>query len=220
MQKSNPVEVISKETGERIDRIKSHHDAILTHQRDANVHRFLCGLELNRQKDALKHTEFGPWCKEHLSFLSNGTAHNYMRLADTLVSKFPTVGNLTERLQITNGKPLPEKEAKPINDALSEALDGKTITQFMRSEGIIRDKKEAGGKKRNLSDEEKVDAERAAAERMVDATIEQIAVCKGTGDTEGKTLREVPVAKRRELLAATVALNKVLRKLCKKGSKK
>jgi hypothetical protein len=218
MQKNNgngAVEHIDKDTAKRIDRIKSHHDSILTHQRDANLHRFFCGVELNRQKDALKHGDFGDWCKAHLPFISKGSADRYRALAMTLVSKFPTVGNLTERLEITNGEHLPEKETKAINEALSDALDGKTITAFMRGEGIIRDKKEAGGAKRKLTAEEETEAERDTARRIGEATLEQIEVCKGFGEDEGKTIMEMPLSLRRQILAAATQLNKVLRKHCK-----
>lgn len=217
------LDVISADQHEAVARIKTFHQNALRSQRSANVYRFLCGVELNRQKDALPHGEFGHWCETNLPFLSKGTSDRYRQLADVIKTKFPTVGimgdSLTHRMSLVgDGQLLPEKETKQINEALFDALDGKTITQFMRDEGIIRPPKDPNATERKtqkLTEEEKVAAQHEAAEALVDQTIESIMTCLGTGEDEGLTLSRVKLAKRKEFLAALVRASKLTRKFCK-----
>lgn len=209
------LEVISAAQTERIGRVNAYHQGCIHAFTTQMGNAFLCGLELNQLKEEVGH---GPWTQfreRYLPQVPERSAQRYMKFADALIQQNRHVADLkVNRLQITNGE-LPEKAKEEVLKAVHEAADGKTLTQFYRDLGVIRDKKEAGGEKRTYTAEEKVEAERTTAERIVDATIEQINTCKGFGKTEGLTIRTVKASKRKELLAASVAFNKVIRKFLK-----
>lgn len=224
MSKLAKSELLLPEDAHRIDRIRNLHISVCRSQRTANVYRVLCGAELNAAKETVKHGEFGQWCQDHLPFLTNDTAHRYMQLADTIAAKFPTVGNLTARLQITDaGASLSEKEIAPINEALFDALDGKTITAFMRDEGIIRPPKDpnAGEKKRTkLTAEEEVAAERETAINVAHQVIQTMRAARGLGEDEGYTLSLLPKSEQDALKAEHALFGKALKKFCKRGKGK
>lgn len=220
MSKLAKAELLLPEDAMRVEKIRALHINVCRSQRSANVYRVLCGAELNAAKATVKHGDFGQWCKDHLPFLSNGSAHRYMQIAEIITAKFPTVGNLSQRLQLTDGQPLPEKEIAPINEALFDALDGKTITEFMRDEGIIRKPKDPNAKphtRKSVSAEEQVAAERETAISVAHQVIQTMRAARGLGEDEGATLTLLPKSEQDALKAEHALFGKALKKFCRRS---
>lgn len=105
---------------------------------------FLTGLALIRAKNILPHGDFGRWIKAELPKLSKGSAGRYVEFATAIlearpeISKFPTVGNLTERTPAKIQVKLPKPEEKELLKAVYELADGRTLTEMYRDLGVIR----------------------------------------------------------------------------------
>lgn len=216
-------EVLPREQAARVDLINSFHRRFVTDSKRAHVYRFLAGVELNRQKAALPHGEFGKWCKAYLPDISNGSVHNYMNYAERGLAKFPSLEKLTERLQITNGE-LPEADQiKPLEKAIFEITDGKDVTEAFRYADIIRPPKDpnAAEKKRTkLSPEEEVAAERETAIGIAHQVIQAMRAARGLGEDEGATLTLLPKSEQDALKAEYALFGKALKKYCKRGKGK
>lgn len=90
--------------------IKAAHDAVGANSRAMAEHALEAGRLLIEAKDNLKHGEFGPWLREHVS-ISERTARRYMTLAragvkTAMVADFGVVGAV-EALS-ANPPPTPE----------------------------------------------------------------------------------------------------------------
>ena len=220
------LEVISAAQTDRIERIKSYHQHCIRSFNTQMGYAFLCGAELSAAKAEVPHGQFTEWRERYLPQIPARSATRYIQFAEALAQN----GHLADLKQplrlcdsaVKNNGTLTDKEQEAVLKAVHEVADGKTLTQLYRDLGVIREPKDPNATPRKtvkLTEEEKVAAELAAAEALVDATIEQIATCQGMGEDEGVTLSRVKLAKRKELLAASTALNKLLRKLCKGKAK-
>ncbi len=79
--------------------IQTEHDAAFGKAREALEHARRCGELLLQVKDSLKHGEWLPWVKEHVT-VSDRQARRYMQLAqnwEAIAAKSDTVSNLTMR---------------------------------------------------------------------------------------------------------------------------
>jgi hypothetical protein len=215
MSKLAIIDTLTPAQAERVDRIKSNHAALgKTFDTQVDLATFV-GLDLLKAKEEVGHGKFMEWREAHLPEIAHRTCTGYMGFA----SKLALAANLNLKQLQAPDHEVTDKEKKALQKAVHDHGDGKCWTQLYRDLGLIRDKKEAGGAKRAVTAEEKTDSERAKAKAIGEATLEQIATCKGFGDKEGKLISEMPLPLRREILAASVQLNKVLRKFCKGGKK-
>jgi len=119
---------------------------------DQMAYAFLAGIELNTFKAELDHGQWMPFLEKHLAELPHRSANRYMQFATALQENFPTVANsplvanlADNRLLLTQGAPIPEADLKQLCTAVHDAADGKTLTQFYRDLGVIRQPKEDGG---------------------------------------------------------------------------
>jgi hypothetical protein len=208
-------QVIPKETSERVERIKGYHAECLKAFGDQMGFAYLCGAELLLLKESTKHGEFGELKEQCFPDMPQRTVSRYLTFAEALQGKFATVANLkVERLQLTNGE-LPEKEKETILKAVHQVADGKTLTQLYRDLGVIREKKpQQHTPPKELSPDEKLEAELSQAEALVDGLAGEILLVM-----EGGALGKVKPASRKVLLDAAVRLTKALRGMKKKGTK-
>lgn len=99
---------------------------------------FLAGLELNQVKAQLPHGEFQPWWKKHLAELPERSGQRYMAFATALIEQNRHVADLATKPLLLAGGILDKKEEKAIVEAVYEASDSKSLTEFYRDLGLIR----------------------------------------------------------------------------------
>lgn len=165
MSKAKPVnlEVLppqSIDLDQRKKRIQVYHENCIAAFSSQMGYALMCGIELNAVKESLPHGQFLKWREENIPQISNGSAGRYMAFATALQNQFPTVGDLTERLQLANGE-FSDGDRKEILEAVKEVADGKSLTEMYRELGVVKTPKARREIKstRKLSAEEKAEAE-------------------------------------------------------------
>ncbi len=108
------------------------------------VYAFLCGVALNRAKQIVPHGNFARWHQAELPQLSRATLHRYMIFAGGLLARFPALQGLNAAPPLACGD-LTGTESQQLLDAVHEAADGKTITDFYRDLGVIRPSRSRAG---------------------------------------------------------------------------
>jgi len=215
MSKNSELSVLTKDQAERVDRVTEYRVACVHHAKQAMVYRFLIGVELIELKKQIDHGRWENFRAAHFNSLPSQTASLYVRSAEiVLAAKSPKLGDLElNHLQIENGR-LPEDEEKRVLEVLKEVYDGKSQTEFYRSEGLIRDKLAPKyTPPKNVTPEERAEAAREHADALFDSAIGQLRdIIERIND-----LRVAASAgKPKELLLETRAYGKIFRSKKKK----
>jgi hypothetical protein len=208
-------------TGEQknlVKGIKTAHKGCLNAFKEHVGYSFVAGLQLNALKESCAHGDFTALREKHFKDVSKSAAHRHMQFFDAL--KSPTVGllppgGIADLKLLTNGKLSKETKLKLL-DGVYKKADGRTITEMYRDLGIIRQpEKQKHTPAREVSAEEAVKMELAAAREMV-------AAVAGAIDLAVLALAHTKVspADREEALAKAVGWTNALRECQKVKVKK
>jgi len=192
------VSVLSADQAARVDRAKSYYAGMKTTAGKMGVYGFLFGLELRALK-ASTAGDHGQWMKFtaahfpgilHRSITWFMDASAKLEAASNLNSKghatLPTVGNI----QLLADGSLPKPVEEKVQAAWHEFAEGKTVTQFLRNIGAIREKQpqEHHNPKPRTTDEELEDRKKAVFQvhkdlrADVNLMIGKITATDGEGD--------------------------------------
>jgi hypothetical protein len=159
------LETIAAEQTDRIKRINIHHQGCQDGFKTQLGHAFLAGVELRPLKDAAGHGHFEELQKRYLPELKPRSARRYMSFVDGLIAASKQLADLTPKLLLTNGEPLPDKHTAAILDTVYDFADGKTLTELYRDLGLVRGPKKPGGSSAaGAAPKRKLTAEERAAE--------------------------------------------------------
>jgi hypothetical protein len=143
---------------------------------DQMGYAFLAGVELNALKTEIAHGQFAAFRKQFLPELPERSAQRYMAFASALTDAFPAVGKSATvadlaktRLLLTDGAPIPEGDLQAVCKAVHQAADGKTLTQFYRDLGVIREPKPKVHTPQKLTPDQQVAAEKEQALALADS---------------------------------------------------
>src|SRR6266446_473220 len=182
------------------------------------VYAFLCGVALKRAKEIVPHGNFTRWHQAELPQLSGATLHRYMIFAGGLLARFPALQELNATPLLERGD-LTGTESQQLLQAIHEAADGKTITDFYRDLGVIRPpqpadqplpERTAGRPPKSLSSPRQLAAEQARAEEFIESLLVRMRMLL---DPQDQSLVRSGDAKREELLALGLDLNNRVRDL-------
>jgi len=180
------------------------------------VYAFLCGVALNRAKQIAPHGNFTRWHQAELPQLSGATLHRYMIFAGGLLARFPALQKLKAAPLLERGD-LAGTESQQLLEAVHEAADGKTISDFYRDLGVIRPpqpathsppERTAHRPPKPLSPPRQPAAEQARAEEFIESLLVRMRMLL---DPQDQSLVRSGDAKREELLALGLDLNNRVR---------
>ncbi len=202
------LQVITAAQSIRIKRIKTYHTGFHKAYGQQMGYAFLAGVELNATKAELPHGQFEKFLTANLPDISKGARHRYMLFAETLQTKFPTVGNLElNKVKVTKAG-LPKGELTKVLEAVHEIADGKTLTELYRDLGVIRPPKKQKYTPPQLTDAQAVESELETANQELILAAQIL-----NGLCDGVALSKASDEARSQLNEARLNFNKVCQPL-------
>lgn len=138
-------QILNSDVTTRVERVKTYHAGFLRSYADQMSYAFLAGVELLALKETVPHGQFEQVCKECLPSIPERSRRRYAAFSEALMEQNRHVALLArEPRLITSGQIADDDKAK-ITKAVHQAANGKTLTEFYRDLGIIRNTLPKGG---------------------------------------------------------------------------
>ena len=219
--KSIPVELTVAPSGaytDRVKRAKSYYAAIKDSADRMGAYGFLFGAELLALKESPM-GEHGQWLKftaENFPDIPHRTITWFMDATSKLAAaaNLPTVGNI----KLLSDGSLPKPVEKQILTAWHDVADGKSVTEFLRAIGAIREKQPHQHHPiKPLSPDEKIAAENAQADSLLcQASNALMLISNDLAGKHGILSTRIPTKRWKEFLRTCVSVTKAIRPLTKR----
>ena len=210
--------ILTKDQAARVDRAKGYYSSIKGAADRMGVYGFLFGAELR----GLKGTEVGDhgqWMKftaAHFPEITHRALNYFMEASAKLeaASNLPTVGNI----KLLSDGSLPKPVEKQILTAWHDVADGKSVTEFLRAIGAIREKQPHQHHPiKPLSPDEKIAAENAQADSLLcQASNALMLISNDLAGKHGILSTRIPTKRWKEFLRTFVSVTKAIRPLTKR----
>lgn len=142
MSEKTALTVLTREQAARVDRANAYWEGERNSARGMCLYAFLLGTELHALKEENGHGDWMDFRAAHFPSIPHRTATERIAMAEKLAES----ANLTTTgMKLLPDGSVPKPFEEKITKAFHEHADGKTITQFLRGNGTIRDAKAPKG---------------------------------------------------------------------------